>query len=144
MGRRLIYALIASAVLLAAGYGCTGGGQNAAAGPEETVSAFYGALAEGDFDKASRLCDTLAMGGYIGRYASEWDRMAMQADSCTCAIACSLMTTMKTVIVSCGKKDDRTEVRYSLEASGYPQKDKKAVLRKEEGEWKIEAVTDDN
>lgn len=136
--------MIASAVLLAAGYGCTGGGQNAAAGPEETVSAFYGALAEGDFDKASRLCDTLAMGEYIGRYASEWDRMAMQADSCTCAIACSLMTTMKTVIVSCGKKDDRTEVRYSLEASGYPQKDKKAVLRKEEGEWKIEAVTDDN
>ncbi len=105
MGRRLIYALIAA--LMAAGYGCTGGGQNAAAGPEETVSAFYGALAEGDFDKASRLCDTLTMGGYIGRYASEW-------------------------------------VRYSLEASGYPQKNKKAVLRKEEGEWKIEAVTDDN
>ena len=47
-------------------------------------------------------------------------------------------------LTSCGKKDDRTEVRYSLEASGYPQKDKKAVLRKEEGEWKIEAVTDDN
>lgn len=136
-------AVFFATVLLAGFSGCTAGRQNASGGPEDTVQAFYAALAEGQFETASGLCDTLLMKDYLVGYVSEWERMATKADTCACSIACSMMADLEVSVISSYRKEDKTEVRFRLEKNGYSPKGKKAVLRKEAGEWKIETVTED-
>lgn len=136
-------AVFFATVLLAGFSGCTAGRQNASGGPEETVQAFYAALAEGQFETAYGLCDTLLMQDYLRSYVSEWEKMALKADTCACAIACSMMADMEVSVISAERTENKTEVRFRLEKKGHSPKGKKAVLRKEEGEWKIETVTED-
>ena len=67
------------AILFFMAVGCgerNSGRTDVALGPEETVEAFYRAVAGNNPEKAMSLCDTAAMKGYIRQYVQAWDMMA--------------------------------------------------------------------
>ena len=117
---------------------CTGKGKQAELGPEATLEAFYSNLCAGEFTKAEELCDTLQMSGYIGSFKQAWN----EADSTVCAIASAILSEM-TVTVTDTERDGQTRtIFYKISHSGSSEKEKIATLKKEEGEWKIERITD--
>lgn len=146
MKKIFIYLFVAAAMFWVSG--CAGR-QSIEMGPEQTVTAFNEAMAQGRFGDAAALCDTLLMDGYLKRYADRWDK-AMKADSGTAAAASSLLSGISTDIVSVEKDGDDRVVCYTVGIPGLDEpgnsarKARKAIVRKEEGEWKIKSVTTEN
>lgn len=146
MKKVCIYLFMAATMFCVAG--CAGR-QSTETGPEQTVTAFNEAMAQGRFGDAAALCDTLLMDGYLKRYADRWDK-AMKADSGTVAAAYSLLSGISTDIVSVEKDGDERVVCYTVGIPGLygtenaAGKARRAILRKEEGEWRIKSVTAEN
>lgn len=111
-------------------------------GPEETVEAFCRAVTTGDFEKAESLCDSISMQRYLESHMEAWDEIQKE-DSTALAIASDILSNAVINTLSVEKDGDRRIVVYTLEADGH-RKERKAVVRKEEGEWKVEAITDRN
>ena len=138
---RMIYGALTALLLMAAGCGeRNGGSTDVALGPEETVEAFCRAVAGCDFEKAMSLCDTTAMKGYIGQYARAWDMMARK-DSGATAIAAASLADAEFIVEDMARDGDKRTVTYTI-AAGKGMKKKTAVVRKEEGAWKVEKITD--
>lgn len=117
------------------------GGNKEGKTPGDTVAGFYEAINVCDFDTAAGFCDSLSMTEHLEAWAEEWKRLEKE-DSSTFAIALSLLEDMKTVVIDSRKEGaDRRVLDFNLE-NGDNVKEKTAVLKKEEGEWKIEQLTD--
>ncbi len=129
------------AVMMAAG--CGQRGESVEMGPGQTVEAFCRAMAAGEFDDARALCDTVAMKDYIGNYA-EALKMQMDADSSVAAIAAGLVSGAEMAIDQVVKDGDRRLVHYTITLAEGTTKTKTAKVRKEEGAWRVEAITDRN
>ncbi len=120
--------------------GCKGEQQETVLGPEETAEAFCRAVASGDMETAGMLADTVAMKPYLNSWKATWEEMEQQ-DSSAMKIAAGILSESSFTVVRTEKEGDRRAVTYRLEAEGRI-KTRKAVLKKEEGEWRVEEVTD--
>ena len=140
--RIFIAAATATFMLMAAGCGERKAEKKATAmGPEETAEAFFRAAAGGDFDKAMRLCDTTAMKGYIEDYAKALN-MLEKKDSSALSIATEHLAEAVFAIEDVVRNGDKRMVMFTIDAGEGMNKKKTATLRKEEGEWKVEKITD--
>lgn len=110
-------------------------------GPEETVEAFYKAVSCGDFAAARELCDTVSMSGYLEKNESNWERM-IQMDSTIASIAGELLSSAAVEIGNVTRDGEHRLVHYSIDAVMGMKKDKIATVKKEEGVWKVETITD--
>ncbi|MBR2608547.1 MAG: DUF4878 domain-containing protein, partial [Bacteroidales bacterium] len=121
------------------GNGCNGN-RSSEMGPAEVVEAFNRAVTAGDFDMASELCDTVAMKDYLESYKEAWDTLNAE-DSTILSIASSILEKAVIEVEDVKKEGDKRVVLYSLEADGH-SKTRKAVVRKEEGAWRVEMISD--
>ena len=138
--------IIKTAVAVVAAMVAAGCGQRSESvemGPGETVEAFCKALAGGDLETARGFCDTVAMNGYIRNFVEALD-MQMQADSCVAMIAAGMVSQAEISVDEVVKDGDRRIVHYTVRVSEDMTKTKSAKVRKEEGAWKVEAITDRN
>ena len=133
---------IAAGALMFAASGCgPKEGKEQILGPEETVAAFYGAVATGDFDAACGLCDTVTMSTYLEMNRAEWERL-MQEDSTVARIAAGMLSAAAIEFSDVEKEGDRRVVHYSIDAAMGMKKNKTATVKKEEGVWKVERIAD--
>lgn len=138
--------IIKTAVAVVAAMVAAGCGQRSESvemGPGETVEAFCKALAGGDLEAARERCDTVTMNGYIRNFVEALD-MQMQADSCVAGIAAGMLTQAEFAVDEVAKEGDRRIVHYTVKVSEDMTKKKTAKVRKEEGVWKVEAISDRN
>ena len=111
-------------------------------GPAEVVEAFNRAITGGDFATAYQLCDTLSMKDYLESYEEAWNVLTAE-DSSALSIAASILEKAVIEVQEVRKEDEKRIVLYSLEADGHSKK-RKATVKKEEGEWRVEEITDAN
>lgn len=110
-------------------------------GPEETVEAFCRAVAGGEFEKAKTLCDTVAMNGYIERY-SEALTMQARKDSGAVAIATAELAKSEFAIDDVVRNGESRQVHYTIATGDGMNKKKTATVKRTEGVWKVEEITD--
>lgn len=103
---------------------------------------FYSSLTSGDFDKAADLCDQATMESYLSSYKAEWEELK-QADSTAHAEVMEMMKNTEIIVSEITEEEGRCQVTYRIEALG-STKIRTAELRKEEGEWLVEKITDAN
>ena len=140
-GRRKIYMNMRKVLILVAVAVITGGcfqGNRSEAGPEEALEIYYRHLCKGDFAGAASLCDTLSMAEHIAAFRSAWE----EADSSVAAVASDILSEMSLNVTDEIKNGQKRTLLYELTATDGQSKEKVATLRKEEGAWKIEAITD--
>lgn len=138
----LKYAFISGAVIgiIAAVLIIKNKGKDERMEPEAVVQTFSKALAEGDFETAVELCDTVSMKEYLENYIILWNKL-QQDDSTALAIASSILGDSALTIEKSEKAEGGRMIYYSIEAGGV-EKRKTAKLKKEEGEWRVETITD--
>ena len=136
-GKGIIVMMVA-AVMAA---GCAGGGNQAVDGPEAVVTAFNRAMAAGDWNEASGLCDTSSMKGYISAYQEAWEYLQKQ-DSSVMMIASQMLSAASVEVVKVEKAEEGRSVHYIIEAEGMRKERKAMVSKDEEGAWKVTAITD--
>ena len=141
MKRIIIMAAVAATMSVAASCGNGKTDKAVELGPEQTLEAFCRAVASGEFDKATGLCDTTAMKGYIGQYAQTWNMMARK-DSGATAIAAASLANAEFIVEDMTRDGDKRMIIYTIAAGKDMKKTKTAVVRKEEGTWKVEKITD--
>ena len=121
--------------------GCKGAEQKSRTmGPEAVAEAFCRAVSVGDMSQARTLCDTVSMRDYLDAWETSWSELAKK-DSCALRIASGLLSESAFTVVKVEKEGDRRAVTYTLEADGQ-SKNRRAILKKEEGEWRVESMTD--
>ena len=120
--------------------GCKGAEKEKVMGPEQTVEAFCRAVTAGEWAEAEALCDTLSMREYLDSYKEAWETLH-KADSCAMAIAKGILAGTVMSVDDIRKEDDRRIISYTLTADGN-RKARKAVVRKEEGAWRVERISD--
>ncbi len=134
--------LIMAVMLMAAGCGGRKNEKNATVmGPEETLEAFCRTLSGGEFEEAMSFCDTMAMKGYIERYAQAWNMMAKK-DSGATAIAAATLADAEIIVEDIAKEGDKRTITYIIAAGEGMKKKKTATVGKVEGVWKVEKITD--
>lgn len=120
--------------------GCKGAEKEKVMGPEQTVEAFCRAVTAGEWAEAEALCDTLSMKEYLDSYKEAWETLHKE-DSCAMAIAKGILAGTVMSVDDIRKEDDRRIISYTLTADGN-RKARKAVVRKEEGAWRVERISD--
>ena len=138
MRGRYIIAMMVTAVMAV---GCGGGVSQKEDGPEAVVTAFNRALASGEWDEASQLCDTSSMKGYISAYQEAWNYLHQQ-DSSIMMIAAQMLSASSVEVTKVEKIEGAREVYYSIETEGLRKERKAVVSKNEEGAWKVTAITD--
>ena len=133
-----IYSFIILALLLLSS--CAGGEKKDFMSPEETVKAFCKAVASGDMERASKLCDAESMKTYLDAWRATWEKLEKK-DSSALRIAAGILSEAEFSVEQSGKDGDKRTVTYTLKTEGQ-SKSRKASLKKEEGEWKVEGLTD--
>ena len=133
-----IFAAVAAVALAAAG--CGRKQAENVMGPQETVEAFCRAVAGGEFDVAMDLCDMDTMEKYIGSYARAWEA-AKEHDGGAAAIAADMVSEMEMDFEDIIKEGEKRHVFFRMSLDG-GEKKKLAIVRKEEGAWKVETVID--
>ena len=108
--------------------------------PDSVVKAFLESVTAGDLTAARQYCDTTDMKCYLESRRHVMDSI-IRADSSAAAVALSVLAETEVTISDIKKDENRRIVSYTLENSGH-SKARKAVLEKEEGEWKITAIQD--
>ena len=109
-------------------------------GPEAVVEAFCRAVAAGDMEQAEMLCDTVSMKGYLEEWTETWSELTRK-DSSALRIASGILSESSFTVTNVVKDGDRRVITYTL-ATGDKSKNRSAVVRKEEGEWRVESLTD--
>lgn len=127
-------------IILAISLYATGCQQNGETklGPDSTLSAFYKNLCSGEFALAEGLCDETSMGEYIDNVRSVWEK----GDSTIRVMASDILTDVSIEITDTEQNSQNRTIFYKLTARDGQCKEKIARLKKEEGEWKIMAITD--
>lgn len=134
MKMKRIIILSAIAVITA---GCFQG-KGSETGPQETLETFYRSLCSGNFDEVEKLCMKPEMDEYLDNFRKVWEK----TDSTTAAIASDMLSEMSIEVIDQEKDGQIRTIFYELTATDGQNKEKVATLRKEEGAWKIEAITD--
>ena len=129
------------AICFACLFGC-GGQKSVEMGPAETVEEFSKAIAACQWDKAMELCDTVKMQDYINAYRNAVSKMVKE-DEGAMKVAKTLLKSTTVTVNDVHKHEDKRVVTYTLETDGL-SKTRKATLRKEEGAWRVEAITEGN
>ena len=111
-------------------------------GPAETVEEFSKAIAACQWNKAMELCDTVKMQDYINAYRNAVSKMVKE-DEGAMKVAKTLLKSTTVTVNDVHKHEDKRVVTYTLETDGL-SKTRKATLRKEEGAWRVEAITEGN
>lgn len=132
--------MFAAVAVMMAACGRKDGRKAVEMGPEETAVEFCRAVAGGDFAKASALCDTLAMKEYIDGQEQAWS-MLQKADSSAFGIAVGMLAEADMTVEDVMKDGDGRQVLLTI-GFGENRKNKQVILKKEEGEWKVTAITD--
>lgn len=118
--------------------GC--GGAKKAEGPEAAVEAFYEAVTAGDLEAAAAFCDEAAMEAYLDEYRNVVDGLH-QKDANALDIAYSFLEDMKVTVDRTERTDEGRMVYFTLEVGEF-SKERKAHVKKEEGEWRVTEITD--
>lgn len=121
--------------------GCGGQKEKNMMGPEEVVETFCKAVICGEYDQASTLCDSIVVKAYIDSYAASMEKAARQ-DSSAAKIAEGLLRGAEIIIDDVAKEQDKRLISYTIAVADDLKKEKIATVKKVEGEWKIEAITD--
>ena len=132
-----IAALIGICTLM---HGCRDAEVEKAMGPEAAVEAFCRAVAAGDFETADELCDTVSMKGYMDEWQKVWNDLQKE-DSSALAIASSMLSGAEIEVIRTERNGDKRTVLYRIEAEGN-SKTRTATVKNEEGEWKVEKISD--
>ena len=111
-------------------------------GPADVVDAFNRAITGGDFNQARQLCDTVSMKDYLESYQEAWEVIQAE-DSSALSIASSILEKAVIDVEDIQKEGEKRIVLYTLEADGH-SKTRKATVKKEEGAWRVERITDAN
>ena len=138
--RRRIREILMVAVAAVA-VACGGNGDGKEDGPEAVVAAFSRAMAEGDWDEAAQLCDTVSMKGYISAYKDAWNYLQKQ-DSSVMMIASQMLSAASIEVQKVEKEEGARAVFYTIETEGLHKERKAMVSKDEEGAWKVTAITD--
>lgn len=136
---RIIAGAVAAGLLLSCGHRQEEKAE--ALGPEDTVVNFIRAVAAGDFARSRELCDTMTMNGYISRYMQAWD-MLSSTDSVSAGIAREIISNTEIIIEDVARENDRRTVHCIIELPEGMRKAKTVAVRKEDGKWKVEDITD--
>lgn len=123
-------------------FGCRGGQKSVEMGPVETVEAFCKAVTAGQWSEVGALCDTLGMKEYIESQKLVWEQLEKE-DEGAMKVAKSIMESATVTVDDMKKADDKRVVTYTIETDGL-SKTKKAILKKEEGEWRVVSITEAN
>ena len=121
---------------------CSCGEKSSEMGPVETVEAFCKAVTAGQWDEAESLCDITTMKDYISTCQDAFEKMREQ-DNAVMAIAEGIIAGSEITVNDSRKVEDKRVVTYTLTTGEY-SKTRKATLRKEEGEWRVEKIEDVN
>jgi hypothetical protein len=132
-----IAALIGICTLM---HGCRDAEEKKAMGPEAAVETFCRAVAAGDFETAGGLCDTVSMKGYLDEWRKVWNDLQKE-DSSALAIASSMLSGAEIEVIRTERNGDKRTVLYRIEAEGN-SKTRTATVKNEEGEWKVEEISD--
>ena len=132
-----ITALIGICTLM---HGCRDAEEKKAMGPEAAVETFCRAVAAGDFETAGGLCDTVSMKGYLDEWRKVWNDLQKE-DSSALAIASSMLSGAEIEVIRTERNGEKRTVLYRIEAEG-KSKTRTATVKNEEGEWKIEEISD--
>ena len=136
---KIIFGINVAVVGLVCFTGCNWG-KDKAMGPEETVDAFCRAMTAGEWAEAEALCDTLSMRDYLDSHKEAWETL-MKEESRIVEIAQEIMAGTVMTVNDTRREDDRRVVSYTLAADGN-SKTRQATLKKEEGAWKVERISD--
>ena len=109
--------------------------------PEEVTETFCRAVAAGDIEAARTLCDTISMKKYMDACRMTWEE-AVKQDSTAAAIAKGIMDSMEFRTDDVSKDGNTRIVAYTISTKDGQGKSKEARLRKEEGAWIVERITD--
>jgi PBP1b-binding outer membrane lipoprotein LpoB len=131
--RRLLIAMAAAVFIM----GCQQNGETKL-GPDGTLEAFYKSLYSGAFDQAESLCDIPAMSEYVNGFRMAWEKN----DSTIRTITSDILADISIEITDAEQNSQNRTVFYKMTATDGQNKEKIATLRKEEGAWKITAITD--
>ena len=104
------------------------------------MEAFYEAVAAGDWETAEVFCDGDAMESYVGEYRKVREGL-QQGDANALEIASSILEDLEVKVDRTERTDEGRMVYYSLEVGEF-SKERKAFVRKEEGEWRVMEITD--
>ena len=107
-------------------------------GPEDTLKAFYKDLCQGEFKEAKNLCDTLSMKEYITAVQQTWSKNSESVQT----ILPAIMSETETEITEVVKNGQDRTIFYKLTTTDGQNKEKIATLRKEEGAWRVETITE--
>ena len=135
--KKIGYILICMAGLAAAG---CGGGKNEIE-PAEVVVRFHHALTSMDFSGANEYCTDGAVQEYMTTFKDACYEM-LKKDNAATEAAASLLSKDEVIIVDTARNKDQRTVFYTISDGCGHTKDKIAVLKKEEGEWKIAEIKD--
>lgn len=130
-------ALLSALMLIGFGKRDTGGPMK----PEEVTETFCRAVAAGDIEAARTLCDTISMKEYMDACRMTWEE-AVKQDSTAAAIAKGIMDSMEFRTDDVSKDGNTRIVAYTISTTDGQGKSKEARLRKEEGAWIVERITD--
>lgn len=134
-----IAALIGICTLM---HGCGDAEEKKAMGPEAAVETFCRAVAAGDFETAGGLCDTVSMKEYLDEWRKVWNDLQKE-DSSALAIASSMLSGAEIEVIRTERNGEKRTVLYRIEAEGN-SKTRTATVKNEEGEWKVEEISDAN
>ena len=132
-----IAALIGICTLM---HGCRDAEEEKSMGPEAAVETFCRAVAAGDFETAGGLCDTVSMKGYLDEWRKVWNDLQKE-DSSALAIASSMLSGAEIEVIRTERNGEKRTVLYRIEAEGN-SKTRTATVKNEEGEWKVEEISD--
>ena len=141
INRFIVSAMTTVVTLMVAGCGEGKEKKAEVTGPAETVEAFCRAVAAGEFEKAKELCDTVAMKVYIDTYAEAMETM-VRRDSGAVAIAAARLAAGRFTVDDKTRDGDSRQVSYTIDAGDGMSKKKTATVRRTEGVWKVEEITD--
>lgn len=141
MNRLSIYTILAVTTCLI----CTGCGRNSSKqlGPAEVVESFTQAVASGNFEDATQLCNEAVASGYINTYRKALSKEA-KADSTATSIATRIMSEVKVIVTEVSKGKGYRTVFYTIEDVYGDHKEKIATVKNEAGEWKVTEILDRN
>ena len=135
----VIAGIFASITFLSSGDDSAARGEQST--PQKTLESFYAAMKTGDFDTAMTLCDMESMNGYISTYRQEWMEMSMK-DSAQFAAIASIIAGTTLSVDKIHEEDGVCTLDYTLSMDGTTKRCK-ATTKKEEGEWKVAAITNE-
>lgn len=109
--------------------------------PADVVVAFNKAMATCQFEEAAKLCNAETMQTYINTCKEFYDAN-VKKDKKVTESAVETFSKVETVIGEIVKERGVRTISYSLKDSYGSTKEKVAVLKDVEGEWKIEEIKD--